>query len=400
MTEKIYLSDPYIFEFNSIIKKVEKKADYIEVILDSSAFYPESGGQLYDLGTIDDHQALRIFEDENGDVVHCVDSWTKGVGESVIGKIDRDRRLSNMRKHTGQHILSRALIEVTGAETVSSRLGDIESTIEVSKESIDASIIQKAEDLANDVIMTDSPVAINYYDRGELSRLPVRKIPDREGKFRVVQVGEFDYTACGGNHCRRSGEVGMVKIIGQEKLRGHLRLIFLAGKQAVSDYSEKHEQISILSGLLTCHFRDLDKSINRLLEQNTILRRENSQLNSKILGLEIGDLIKSAPEISGIRIIFKKYIHQDMKNLKEAATSAVEEKKAIIILAIEDKLLLAASKGLQPDASALAKIIMLKFGGKGGGSPIFAQVGGITNPEWDKIVAEIKAAAGYQSSIG
>ncbi len=398
MTKKIYLQDSYLFEFDSPILDTRKREDYIEIVLESTAFYPESGGQLYDTGSLNGYPVTKVYENEAGEVIHCIpndpasggNDFAKKAGDSVHGKIYAARRLDNMRKHTGQHILSKALIDVARAETVSSRLGEIESTIELSRESIDNEMIDKAEHLANEIIMNDQPIDINYYDRDELGRLPIRKIPDREGKFRIVQIGEFDYTACGGTHCRRSGEVGLIKIIGQEKLRGHTRLIFLAGRQALSDYALKHQQLSALSGLLTCHFLDLDKSVNKLLEQNASLRRELTLLNGQMLALELGELITAAPETAGIKIAFKEYKNQELKILREAAAKAIESNRAIVFLTVDDKILLVVSKGIKPDAAELAKAIMEKFGGKGGGGPLSAQIGGISPIEPDKILELIR----------
>lgn len=395
MTEKIYLKDSYIFEFDSTIVNAQKRDDCFEVILASTAFYPESGGQLHDLGTLDGFKVIKVYENENGDVVHCLDGWTKNAGETVSGKIEEVQRLDNMRKHTGQHILSKALINIAQAETVSSRLGEIESTIELSKEFLDATVIRKAEDLANEIIMQDYPVTINYYKMEELSRLPIRKIPERTGQFRIVQIGDFDYTACGGTHCHRTGEIGLVKIIGQEKLRGHFRLTFLAGRQALYDYAEKHQQISTLSGMLTCHYRDLDRSTGKLIEQNISLRREVSLLNGQILSSELRELIESGQEFNGIKIVHREYNNQDLKNLKDAATRAVENYKVIMLLVAQDRILLAVSKGLSPNAMELAKIIMEQTGGKGGGGPIFAQVGGIIpQGAQDRILEIIKETVG------
>jgi alanyl-tRNA synthetase len=296
---------------------------------------------------------------------------------AVNGQIDRTRRLDNMRKHTGQHILSRAFIEVAAADTVSSRLGEVESTIELSLESLDDAVMRSVEELANDIIRQNQPVKIEYYEREALKNFLVRKIPEREGKFRIVQVGEFDYTACGGTHCRNAGEVGMVKIIGQEKLRGHLRVIFMVGRQAEEDYYEKHTVVSQLSGRLTCHFRDLVKGVDKLTEQNTALRREVSLLSGRLLAADLKELTENSPDSGGIKIVTGEFDGRDPKALKDAANKLGETVRAIILLLCGDKLLIFAPAGIKPTASAMARLFMERFGGKGGGSATSAQVGGI-----------------------
>jgi alanyl-tRNA synthetase len=377
MTQKLYQDNPYLFEFSSRVVSVKEGKSEYEVILEATAFYPESGGQLNDTGNIEGIPVLNVFETDAGEINHILERGALSPGMTVNGQIDRARRLDNMRKHTGQHILSRAFIEVAAADTVSSRLGEVESTIELSLESLDDAALKSVEELANDIIRQNQPVKIEYYEREALRNLPIRKIPEREGKFRIVQVGEFDYTACGGTHCHYTGEVGIVKIIGQEKLRGHLRVIFLVGKQAEEDYYEKHAVVSQLSGRLTCHFRDLVKGVDKLTEQNTALRREVSLLGGRLLAADLKELAENSPVSGGIKIISGEFDGRDPKALKEAAIKLGETVRAVILLLCSDKLLIFAPAGMKLTASAMAGLFMERFGGKGGGSATSAQVGGI-----------------------
>ena len=377
MTEKLYQDNPYFFEFASRVISVHEGESGYEVVLEATAFYPESGGQLYDTGAIEGIPILNVIEKDDGEIIHVLERGHLSPGMTVNGQIDRTRRLDNMRKHTGQHILSRAFIEVAAADTVSSRLGEVESTIELSLESLDDTVLRSVEELANNIIRQNQPVKIEYYEREALKNFPVRKIPEREGKFRIVQVGEFDYTACGGTHCRNAGEVGMVKIIGQEKLRGHLRVIFLVGRQTEEDYCEKHTVVTQLSGRLTCHFRDLVKGVDKLTEQNTALRREVSLLSGRLLAVDIKEIAENSPDLGGIKIVTGEFDGLDPKALKDAANKLGETVRAIILLSCGDKLLIFAPAGIKLTASAMARLFMERFGGKGGGSATSAQVGGI-----------------------
>ncbi len=313
MTERLYLNNSYLYEFAASVVGINRTDRGFEIVLDKTAFYPETGGQLYDHGFLDGHRVIAAHENEQDEILHLVEKWEAPLGNSVRGSIDPSRRADNRRKHTGQHILSRAFIEVARAETVSSRLGEIESTIELSVGALDEVAIAKAETIANDVILDDMPVSIKYYDRDKLGALPVRKIPEREGKFRIVQVGDFDYTACGGTHCHSTGEVGLVKIVAQEKLRGHLRVTFLAGKQAVTDYSEKHNVVTRLSGKLTCHFQDLPAAVDKLTDQNQSLRREINQYALQVLTASVEQSLKTAPEYRGVKIYSGVYDNYDVK---------------------------------------------------------------------------------------
>ncbi|UCD16346.1 MAG: alanyl-tRNA editing protein, partial [Candidatus Zixiibacteriota bacterium] len=194
MTRKLYLDNAYRFSFESGVIAVHESESGFEVILDTTAFYPESGGQLFDLGTLDGAAVFNVVENDRGEVIHLVDRWDAAIGQTVRGEIDHVRRLDNMRKHTGQHILSRAFIETACADTVSAHLGQSESTIELSAEAIGPNEIEDAESLANEIVWQNLPVKIAYCEREKLKHLPVRKIPEREGHYRIIQVGEFDYT--------------------------------------------------------------------------------------------------------------------------------------------------------------------------------------------------------------
>lgn len=377
MTERLYYNDSLLLDFESTVETVDKTARGYEIILKASAFYPESGGQLHDTGKLDGRDVIDIYENESGDVVHLAAEWTAAVGSTVHGSIDRARRMASMRKHTGQHILSRAFIETAGADTVSAHLGEVESTIELSAESIDDDKLHEAELLANQVVLENHPVEIGYYTRDQLRELPVRKIPEVEGKYRIIKVGEFDYTACGGTHCRFSAEVGMIKVIGMEKMRGHVRVTFLTGLLSFEDYTAKHKIVSELSNRFTCHFGDVEDSVAKLVERNGSLRKELTALQKKIMPYEIERLKENGPEVQGVRIVIQSYDDQGPKQLKDLAMQVTRAYDSVAILASQDKLLISVSEGLPTNAAKLAKSFMEKCTGKGGGSPAFAQIGGI-----------------------
>jgi alanyl-tRNA synthetase len=381
MTERLYLDNAYLFEFESTVKDIRKIDSGFEVILQSTAFYPDSGGQLHDLGLLDNKKVTGVIETDSDDIVHIVEGWTADVGLAVRGNIDRERRLDNMRKHTGQHILSQSFMRVASAKTCSSHLGEIESTIELTSSAIDDEILLKAERLANKIILENHPIRINYYSREQLRGLPIRKIPEREGQYRIVQIGDFDYTACGGTHCRHSGEVGLVKIIGQEKIRGHTRLIFLTGLQATEDYYYKDKITDQLSGKLTCHFLDLPDAVEKLTNQNSELRREISRLNQELIPHEMARLLEGAREIKGVKLISENMLNKDAKDVKGLANKLCKASEVVAVFAVEDRIIISVSEGIKTKASRLAELYMEKFGGKGGGSASFAQIGGLSAQE-------------------
>ena len=377
MTDKLYYGDSNLMEFESTVEAANKIDRGFEIILKESAFYPDSGGQLHDIGTLDGQNILDVYEREDCEVVHLAENWKASVGDTVRGIIDRPRRLDNMRQHTGQHILSRAFIETAGADTISAHLGEVESSIELSTKSIDIESLHEAERLANQIVLENHPVRIGYFTRDQLKEMPIRKIPELERKYRIIQVGEFDYTACGGTHCLSSAEVGLIKIIGLEKLRGHIRVIFLTGLRALEDYVAKHEVVTDLARRFTCHFTDLENSIIKLTDQNSVLRKEIGAFNKKLMPYEVERLKENGDEVKGVRIVIQSYDDHDPKDLKELAMEVARAYDSVAILASRNKLMISVSEGLPTNAAKLAKLFMEKFSGKGGGSPAFAQIGGI-----------------------
>lgn len=377
MSERLYYNDSCLLEFESVVTGVRRSGTGFEIILKESAFYPDSGGQLHDTGLLDGEKVISVIENEKGEVVHITENWKAAVGVVVAGVIEKERRLENMRKHTGQHILSRAFINTAGADTVSAHLGETESSIELSAAELDDEILYGVERLANKIVLENHPVIISYYERDELKNMPIRKIPELEGKYRIIRVGEFDYTACGGTHCRFSAEVGLIKIVATEKLRGHLRVTFLVGLQALDDYAAKHSIITDLSNHFTCHFSDLPASVAKLSEQNTALRRELAALNKKLIPIEVEKLKKKGDEVRGIRIVIQSYDDQDPKDLKDLAMQVTRAYDSVAILSSNDKFLISISEGLPTNAARVARLFMEKYPGKGGGSPAFAQIGNI-----------------------
>ncbi|HDL04439.1 MAG: hypothetical protein DRP46_11660 [Candidatus Zixiibacteriota bacterium] len=390
MTERLYYNDSYLLDFKSSVESVRKIDRGFEIVLKESAFYPDSGGQLHDTGTLDGEKVIDVYTGEdNGEVVHVLENWKADAGATVRGLIDKARRYENMRKHTGQHILSRAFIEVAGADTVSAHLGETESTIELSRAELNDDVIYDAERLANRIVLENHPIRIDYLTRDELKNLPIRKIPELEGKFRIIRVGEFDYTACGGTHCRHSAEVGIIKVVALEKLRGHLRVTFLCGLQALEDYAAKHNAVTALSNRFTCHFNDLESVVMKLTDQNSALRKEITSLQKKLMPFEVERLKENNDEIHGVRIVIQSYDDQDPKDLKDLAMQVTRAYDSVAILASQDKLFISVSEGLPTNAKKLAALIMEKFAGKGGGSPAFAQIGGIPMDRRDEYLRSL-----------
>jgi len=263
-TERLYFADPLLFEFEARVVEVRVQSGAPIVFLDRSAFYPEGGGQLPDRGTIGGAPVVDVQVDDAGAVGHTLGGDAPPPGELVHCELDRTRRRDHMALHTGQHILSRALGEVSGAQTVSARLGTTACTIDLDLASLPDSLIADAEALANRVIDEDVAIRAWFPTPDELSSLPLRRGPKVEGDVRIVAIGDFDFTPCGGTHCAHSSQVGSVWVTSAERYKGGTRVAFASGPRARRLLMEEAALLRALGRELTCGPSDVAASVDKL----------------------------------------------------------------------------------------------------------------------------------------
>lgn len=386
MTERLYYTDSCMLEFKAGVIGIDYVNEKYRITLDRSAFYPTSGGQLFDTGYISGERVVDVIE-ENREVVHILEKKPAFlIGDEVEGKIDPARRRDNMQKHTGQHILSRAFIEICGAKTVSARLGEEDSSIDLDRDQVSKDDLINAEDLVNLVIFQNRPVKIDFISYEKLKEIPLRKIPDRqEGNFRIITIEDFDWSACGGTHCLATGSVGIIKVSGKEKIRGNLRVHFLTGLKALDDYRWRFDQIEAISNVFTRHGRESFDAVWALNEENKSLRRQVAELRKELLPMLVDRWYNDSIELNGNRIIALDLSGQDFKAAKGTALAVINKYDAVVLIGIDDKLLVAVSKSLSVSAADIIKNASERFGGKGGGTPQLAQGGGF-NPEDIKVL--------------
>ncbi len=239
MTEKLYYGDSSALDFEATVVGVQEHDGRTEVELDRTAFYPGGGGQPCDIGTL---AGARVVETawRGESIVHVVEPRIEAAaGSTVRGAVDPAHRRAYMVQHTGQHVFSQALVQAGKLETVSVHFGEDETTIELRAEEVPPATLEKAEDIANGIVTENRRVLLHEVDRAEASRFPLRRTPPDEPRLRIVEVESFDWAACGGVHVARTGEIGLIKAVSQEKIRGRTRLHLLIGKRAFDDYRRK-----------------------------------------------------------------------------------------------------------------------------------------------------------------
>ena len=386
MTKRLYYQDSYLKEFKAKVLKKIKIDNQPAVILDETAFYPTSGGQPYDVGVIQDVSVVEVAE-EGDEIIHILKEELKEeINSEVIGKIDWERRFDHMQQHLGQHILSGALIEIYGAETVSFHLGEKVCTLDIAKEKTTEEEVKKTEECANEIIFNNRPVKCYFLEgEEELKRLNLRKMPDRKGKIRIIEVENFDLSACGGTHCRTTGEVGLIKITKWEKRGEKIRLEFICGWRAWGDYFWKNELIKNISNKLTIKDSELGEAIDRMLEEQKEIRKELKEFKEKLQEYEARNLINESSLVDdGIKIIKKVFEEKNFQEVMGLGQKMINLDDNVVVLAgIKGKeegegakILFACSRALKYDMNRLIREAGKFIEGRGGGAPNIAQAGG------------------------
>ena len=372
-TKRLYFENPYQVEFEAqVIRKIihEQKP---ALILDQTCFYPESGGQPCDKGQIDGINVLKVVEDKE-EVLHLVEKDVSS--KKIKGKIDWERRFDHMQQHSGQHILSQSFYEFFEAETLSFHLGIDSSTVEMDLRTISEEEIEKVEERANDIIFQNREVKSYFIPEEKIKSLPFRKPPQKEGLIRVVEVSDFDYSACGGTHVRRAGEIGLIKILKGERIRNNVRLEFACGKRAVEDYSWKSKALYQLSGRFSAHERDVLTSVEKLLSDLKSQKRINRKLQEKMTGYLAQEFIGEAKG----NIIKQIFTDKKAEEVKYLALNIINKGDFVVLFGIKGEerghLVLACSQSLNIDMREIVPAVSSLIKGKGGGSPALVEVAG------------------------
>jgi alanyl-tRNA synthetase len=377
VTERLYYSDAYLKRFSS---RVVASCDFDgqpAVELEATAFYPTAGGQPHDTGTLDGARVVDVqVLDDDGRILHILDRPLSRT--EVSGEIDWTRRFDHMQQHTGQHILSQAFSQVCKAETVGFHLGESLSTIDLDRAPLSPEYVQRAEQAANEVVMSACPVTARFVDDDELAALPLRKPPAVEGSIRIVQVGDYDWSACGGTHVLNSGQVGPIKVVRAERRGDKTRIHFVCGRRALVDYALKHDIVQALAGHLTTSESEILASVERLEAEIKQARKANTTAQIELLGYQIQDWIAQAETIGAMRVVCLAFDERDSSLLKETARRLTEQPGVVALLAARQprpQFVFARSKDVDVDAGALIRASCAVTGGRGGGRPQFAQGG-------------------------
>jgi alanyl-tRNA synthetase len=412
MTRRLYYDSSEIHEFDSVVEGVtpaSTEQPRPAVILRDTAFYPTSGGQVYDTGwlTIDGgsrtEERLRVTEvaeAEDGRIVHYLEAPPKlpVTGAAVHGNIDAERRRDHMQQHTGQHVLSAVFVELYQMATVSFHMGEDYCSIDLATPSLSSEQIAAAEKRANEIVFENRPVRIRYVSRAEAEKLGLRKLPPAErDELRLVEVADFDLSACGGTHVSASGQVGSILLRKSEKVRQGTRVEFVCGGRAVRTARRDYSALGEAAALFSAKLWDVPEQIRKSADESKLLRKQKDDALDQLAELMALAALRDQPGAHGRKITVRAFSDRDItfaKLFAQKVTRLGTPAIALVGSTVDPPgLVFAQTAGGSADMGAVLKQVLSAVGGRGGGSRDFAQ-GGV--PAGSKINVEqlLREAAG------
>jgi alanyl-tRNA synthetase len=380
MTRRLYYSDSYLTRFEAQVTERLAWEGRPAVVLDQTAFYPLGGGQPHDTGSLDGVAVIEVLERESDQaVVHVLGGEL--AASQVVGQVDWDRRFDLMQQHTGQHILSAACVEQLAANTVGFHLSADYATIDLDRAPLTEEDLTAAEALANALVLDNRPVLSRFVSHAELADLALRKPVAHKGPVRVVEVGSFDWSACGGTHVGATGEIGLIKITRSERRGAVTRLEFLCGRRALADYQAKNRVLMDLAREYTVGHWELADLIHRLDHDLAEARRELRRTRDELLDAQALALWQGGTQLSGVTAV-RANLERSAEDLKHLAQRLVTRPRTVALLAsggrVGEKghLVFARSADLNVQMGTLLRLACGVLGGGGGGRPEFAQGGG------------------------
>jgi alanyl-tRNA synthetase len=389
VTSRIYYTDPYCPRFDATVTKVFVHEGRPAAVLDRTAFYPTSGGQPFDTGRLIEAggagqasgSATDVVDtiDADDDVIHVLSAPLRE-GAAVRGELDWERRFDHMQQHTGQHILSAAFDRLFHNRTISFHLGADTSTIDLHRD-MSWHEIGRAEYETNRVIWDDREVTVRFVTGEHAANLPLRKEPSRAGTLRLIEVKDFDLSACGGTHVSRTGAIGSVAVAAAEKFKSGTRVTFVCGNRAVGAFQSLRDAVSGSVRLLSVLPRELPAAIERMQSDAKDLRRMLRKFQDELASHEATRLIDVGDAGQRATLVIVQALDGwDAIGLKGIATHITARASATVALFSKTSpcsVVIARSSGLPLDSASIVGTLTARFGGRGGGKADLAQGGGL-----------------------
>jgi len=369
MTERLYYHDSYLREFAARV--VRTSADGSTVYLDRSAFYPTSGGQPFDTGSIAGIPVLEV-RDEGDELAHQL-AGAAPPGP-VVCSVDWTRRFDHMQQHTGQHLLSAVFEEALALRTASFHLGQESSTIDLEGGSLNGPALAEVELRANRIVCENLPVSVQFEEATEAQGL--RKPSERAGTLRIIGIEGLDRSACGGTHVRATGEIGPILLRKLEKVRQAVRVEFLCGHRAIRRARADYDALSKAAQLFSAPLDDVPALVASHLDTARAADKARRKLELDLAAYQGRELYHaSEPAPDGLRRHAVPSATGSIETLRAVAQNFTALPKSIFLAALENppSVLYAVSEDSGIDAGQALKQAVSAVGGRGGGTPRLAQ---------------------------
>lgn len=388
-TKRLYYEDAYLTEFEAVVVERTEREGRPAVVLDRTAFYPESGGQPWDKGELGGAAVVEVH-DLGGEILHVLDRPVEGA--RLRGRVDWATRFDHMQQHTGQHVLSQAFFEVLKGETRSFHLGPEVSTLEIGLASASEAGLDKVEDRANAIVWEDRAVKISFVPEDKIDEVPLRRPPKKSGLLRVVEVDGFDFSACGGTHVRRTGEIGLVRLGPAEKIRGNLRFEFLCGGRALRDYRAKDRAVRRLAASFSCGPADAPAQVERLAAESKAGKKRARKLEERLAAFEAAEVVRSAPG----RIIAAVLEDRTPDEARFLALNVIRSGEFAVAYGApgeaQGHLIVARSESIPADLRQIVPAVAAVVPVKGGGGPSLVE---LVTAEKARLREAVEAAAAW-----
>ena len=386
MTRRLYHEDAYLRRFEGEVIARARWKDQPAVVLDRTAFYPEAGGQLGDRGTLGGVGVVDTQE-VDGAILHVLGGDPPAIGTTVVGELDWPRRRQHMAQHTAQHLLSGALLDRAAAPTASARLGENALTIDAARDRIPEAELAAAEDLANELVDDDLPIRAWFPPADELAGLALRRDPKVDADIRVVAIGEFDLSPCGGTHCARTSQLGAIRIVGAERYKGMTRVTFTAARRGRAELFSRDAVLRGLAAQFSCGPAEVPQAIDKLRRDADAAGTELTALRGRLAGVLTRELL-AGPGAGAGPIIAS--LPGDAELLRGVAAKLVAAGRDAVLCAPDadgSTVVLFRAAGSALDCGALWKRLTAEVGGRGGGRADRAE-GRLARPidDWPALV--------------
>lgn len=372
-TKRLYFDDPYQIEFESKVLDREILEGQPVLILEQTCFYPESGGQLSDKGSINGVRVTQLLQRE-GEILHVLEQEV--LADSVKGNVDWDTRFDHMQQHSGQHVLSQSFLKTLDGGTCSFHLGIDVSTLEIDIREISAEDVEEVEHLANQIVFENREIKSYFVPEDRIQDVPLRRPPQKAGQIRVVEISGFDHSACGGTHLHNTGEIGFIKVLKWDRIRSNLRFEFICGKRALGDYILKNRILNQIAARFSVSKDAVLPSIEKLSVELKEQKRKNKKMQTKIIQEEAEEFIQNAEK----GIIKSLFTERTVEEIRQLALSIIRKPGLVVLFGLKAgekaHVILAHSDDLEQDMRELLPVVSPLINGKGGGRPSLVEMAG------------------------